>query len=282
VSELDRRWAAVEWRRVVESRPRRERRRRLALATLFLAIVAILGGAIHERDRWSRWHPFSIQAIEISGNRAVCTAEILDIAGVRAGDPWWICRPAEIRARVAECPRIKTLRLGYGWFHRFRIAVTEREPAAALVGFGDGLITADGYLIEGAGAADTEDLPIVRPMPGAVPRAGSQVDAQTASIVRLIETIRERRLDLWREISEIEVTSDGARAYLRSQPVMILFFPGEHEELWDNIPRVLSDQRKRGATDLVLDLRFEGRIVVRTAGEAPQGGEEPGPNQRRA
>lgn len=133
----------------------------------------------------------------------------------------------------------------------------------AVLGSIGGEVTTDGWFLPSNGFGGEEDLVILRPAPGTLPTPGSPVDLETAAVARLVESFRRSDSPLWRELSEIELTCGEARAYLRSQPGVILFRPGIHDELWDSVPTVLGDLRKRATLDLVLDLRFEGRIVVR-------------------
>jgi hypothetical protein len=263
LTNLDPQWAESEWRRLIESRPKRNLRRRLSLG--FLALFALSGIVlgICWRKQCSRWAPLTIRSVEISGNRVVATSEVLDLLGVRAGDPWWNFSARGVRAHLAEHPQIRTLSLRYGWFHRLCVDMTEREPVMAVLGSIGGQVTTDGWFLSSSGYGEDEDLVILRPAPGTLPAPGSPVDRQTAAVARLVDSLHHKDVSLWRELSEVEVTGGEARAYMRSQPGIILFRPGVHDELWDSVPAVLSDLRGREAVDLVLDLRFSGRIVVR-------------------
>jgi hypothetical protein len=263
LTNLDPHWAESEWRRLVESRPKRNLRRRLFLSFLASLVVcaAVLG--IRERHHIARWAPVAIRTVEISGNRAVATSEVLDILGVRVGDPWWKFSSRAVHQRLRLHPQIRSLVLRYQWFHRLCVELVEREPVLAILDSVGGEVTTDGWFLPWNGFGEEDDLVILRPAPGTLPTPGSPVDRQTAAVARLVESLRASDSPLWRDLSEIELTGGEARAYLRSQPGVILFRPGVHDELWGSVPTVLADLRKRETLDLVLDLRFEGRIVVR-------------------
>lgn len=263
MTNLDPQWAEAEWRRLLESRPKRNLRRRLSLCLLAVSVIAVVAVGICERERCIRWTPFTIRAIEIAGNRVVATSEVLDLLGVRVGDPWWRFSAGSVRRQLPAHAQIRSLTLRYGWFHRLCVDMEEREPVMAVLGSLGGKVTTDGWFLPAGSFGEDEDLIILRPEPGKVQTPGSQVDSETAAVARLVESLRRDDSTLWREISEIELIGGEARAYLRSQPGVILFRPGMHDELWGSVPAVLGDLRTREATDLVLDLRFNGRIVVR-------------------
>ncbi len=263
MTNLDPQWAESEWRRLVESRPKRNLRRRLSLAFLAVVAVSAVVLGICEREHCARWAPLTIRAVEISGNRVVAASEVLDLLGVRVGDPWWSFSARSVRGRLPAHPQIRSLSLRYGWFHRLCVEMEERDPVMVVLGDVGGKVTTDGWFLPMSSFGEDEDLVILRPEPGMLQAPGSPVDRETAAVARLVDSLRRSDLSLWREISEIELTGGEARAYLRSQPGVILFRPGVHDELWDSVPTVLGDLRSRKAVDLVLDLRFDGRIVVR-------------------
>jgi cell division septal protein FtsQ len=270
VSDLKSRWAQDAWTRLLESRRRRDRRRKIALLAFGAAVLAALALAIGHRASIVHAPPFTVREILLTGNRLVDGAEVLDLLGVRAGDPWWRYSPSAIRARVLAHPRVANLTVRYEWFHRLRVEVREREASLFVLGSSQGDLTRDGWFLPAAPAVGEEiDRPVLRPIPGTLPAPGHQVDARTQAVARLIGRIEEERPDLWREISEIEMTQSEARAILRSRLGVILFEPGRNDELWARVPEVLADLARRGRDDVVLDLTFAGKIVVRLPDSAP-------------
>jgi cell division septal protein FtsQ len=263
VTELHSQWAETTWEQLVKSRGRRNRKRGAALAIMFVSLAGLVLLGFMLRGQLASTSAVVIHEIEISGNRSVSSAEILDILAVRAQDPWWTCRPEEIRRRANLHPRLASLTLHYGWFHRLQVKVVEREPALAVLSIPSGEITRDGWFLPPQAAGDESDLPILRPAPGTLPSPGGRVDRRMADVARLIGDLRTRRPAIWRDLSEIDLASDSdARAYLRSRRGVILFTPGVHEDLWGRLPAVLDDLERHNRTDIVLDLRFPDRIVV--------------------
>jgi hypothetical protein len=157
---------------------------------------------------------------------------------------------------------MQSLALHYGWFHRLRIEVVEREPALTVLGGPEGEITADGWFLPSEPAGEEPDLPILRPPPGTLSSIGAPVDRRTAKLARLVADLRTQKPAIWRDLSEIDLGQPEARAYLRSRRGVIVFTPGVHDELWSQLPTVLEDLERNHRNDVVLDLRFPGRIVV--------------------
>ena len=268
MSDLQSFWAAEAWRRMVENRRRRDRTRRLLLLGSISVSIVLISAAIANGGRLARAAPFVVHGIEVSNNRAVDAEAVASILGIRPGDPWWKLAPRSIGRRVAEHPRIARLEIRYLWFHRLGVDVSEREPVLAVLGPISGELTGDGWILRDRGPGRSRpavDLPVLRCAPGGWEGAGDRAGPRAAAVARLVARIRDARPALWRDLSEIELREEGARAYLRSVRGVVLFDPGRHEELWEQVPTVLQDLDRLGCDDVVLDLRFSGRIVARFA-----------------
>lgn len=263
MSDLKSRWAQDAWMRLLESRRRRNRRRRASVAALGMLAAALLVLAFLEREAIGQATPLTVREIVLMGNRSVEGAEVLDLVGIRAGDPWWRYSPSDIRKRVELHPRVGRLKIRYAWFHRLHVEVEERIPSLCVLGGLQGDVTTDGWFLPPEPVGENNDRPVLRPAPGALPTYGRRVDARTCAVARLFGQLEEARPELWRELSEVELTAREARAYLRSSRSVILFEPGRNDELWLHVAEVLADLSQRGRADAVLDLTFPGRIVVR-------------------
>lgn len=255
-------WANATWQGLVESRRKRDRKRGVALAFLGLLLAAAAVLVYAGRSHLSALPVLSIRAIEVTGNRSVSEAEVFDLLDLRAGDPWWRLKPTAIRTRVREHPQLAGLALQYSWFHRLRVGVVEREPVLEVMGTFEGELTRDGWFLPVREGSADDDLPILWPAPGSLPMHGSRVGTDTAALARLVGDLREKKPDLWRDLSEFEMTGGQVYAYLRTRTAVVRFIPGVHDELWARIPTVLSDLEQRKREDVVLDLRFSDRIVV--------------------
>lgn len=262
LTDRESQWASATWQGLVKSRRKRDRKRGAALVCLGLLVATVGMLAYAGRSHLSALPVVSVRAIEVTGNRNISEAQVFDLLDLRAGDPWWKVKPEAIRARASAHPQIAGVDVRYHWFNRLQVTVSEREPVLLVMGTNEGELTRDGWFLPAREASVDDDLPILRPTPGSLPMHGSRVRGEAAALARLVGGLRERKPDLWRELSEFEMTDGQAYAYLRTRTAVVRFIPGVHDELWAKIPAVLSDLERRERGDAVLDLRFQDRIVV--------------------
>jgi cell division septal protein FtsQ len=262
MSDLQTMMAASAWREIVERRRRRNRARKITLALLGLVALGVLVVVALHGDRIAGWEPLTIRAIDFTDNRNVDRSELLDLLGVSPGDPWWEYDPGAVRRRVEEHPRVADLRIRYAWYHNLRIEVTEREPVLLVLDDPQRELTRDGWCLPLRSSASRLDLPVLHLPSGTSLERGRPVGLREAAVARLVGSLRHERPDLWKQISEVQLVDDHARVYLRANHGMIVFSPGLHEDLWRQVPAVLENLQSRGRGDVVLDLRFTGKIVV--------------------
>lgn len=228
---------------------------------------------------------FALREVTVAGNTTVPSGEILDRAGVHAGDNVFRVDAAAVVRRLRQDPRIAAawVEIHVPW--RLRIVVRERIPVAALLA-GDGvvLLGADGVAIARAadpGSAvplqvDGLDLTWVTPgtvVPSDAVRRGAAVSAALPAPLR--SQVARVRVDAAGQVA-LEL-KDGTAVRL-----------GDGRGLWDRlalVPQVLATLRQRGMAAEYVDLRFPGSVIVRPAsapggtGEAPAG--TSGPTERK-
>ena len=123
-------------------RARRRRRRLLALVA-----VVLLGGVL-----WAAlWAPWAtVRQVEVSGTSRVPAGAVEAAADTELGRSMLLARAGDVADRVRrEQPLVRDVTVTRAWPSTLRIAVTEREPVAA-VPAGDEvrLVDADGVVIE--------------------------------------------------------------------------------------------------------------------------------------
>jgi len=117
---------------VRKERPRRRSNRKL-LFLLFLFFVVLLG-VLFFRSSFSK-----IQLIEISGNRLLSREQIMEAAGIAAGDHFFAARAAELEERVLRLDAVEYVRVTKRFPGEVRIEVRE-YPVVALELTKDGTI----------------------------------------------------------------------------------------------------------------------------------------------
>jgi cell division septal protein FtsQ len=247
------------------SLPRRSRSGPLRTGLTMLGILALLGGALYLHGRLSRRPLWTVGSCEISGNRSISTAELLDRIRIRPGMPWWRVSTRPAARLLAAYPRIRDLRISWSWPRELRIAVVERESVLRIRGAQELEVAEDGTLLDPNDPIDPADLPLLT---GELPsglRAGGKltlVDAQ-AHWDELLGVSRKAP-DLWKQVSQVHAVGNGEfQIFLRQGHKVLLWPAGINAELKEQIPTILAELRQQHLDDAVLDLRFRDQVVVR-------------------
>ena len=123
----------------------RARRRRRRLAGLL--VVALLAGLVWAA-LWSPWA--TVRAVAVSGTARVPAGAVAAAADTELGRSLLLARTGDVADRVRrEQPLVRAVTVTRDWPSGLRIAVTEREPVAAVPAGGEvRLVDADGVVVE--------------------------------------------------------------------------------------------------------------------------------------
>ena len=132
----------------------RRRRRRIAVAL----VVALLAGLVWVA-LWSPW--VRVAGVQVTGTDRVPQARVAAAADTEIGRSMAFARTDEVAQRIRrEQPLVRAVTVTRRWPSTLRIAVTEREPVAAVPDAGQlRLVDADGVTV--ARARSAGDLPRV-------------------------------------------------------------------------------------------------------------------------
>lgn len=228
----------------------------------FFAAIALLCGAVS----FTGSSVFDIRSVEVAGNRAVATADILARAGVRTGASLFTVNGFRIRDRLRQDPRIASVSVGVAFPDRVYITVWERPAAAALhVPGGYVLLGSDGVAIVPAGTpGPLPTLTVDRLDPEAV-QAGTVVPSPDARLGAGIAG--SLPTDLRPDVAALRVDQAGeVILYMRDG---IAVRAGPSDGIRDRLARVadvLAAVRSRGMRVEYVDLRFPGSIIVKPVG----------------
>jgi cell division protein FtsQ len=243
--------------------PRRRRRSYggvLLLGTLFAAVA----GGIVLHAKLTGCPLWTVRRVEVEGNRSLGTVELLRRLHLEPGTPWWRVSPGAIRRLRAEEPRLAEVALSWRWPRDLVVRVRERESFLRVWGDPPMEVARDGTLLETREDLDPADLPLLTgelPPGLAPPGRLDLVDAGDAWKEFL--SLAESEPGFWREVSEIQY--DGGRdfrVFLRQGRRVILWEAGINGDLKKTIPEILTDMKRLGQDDAVLDLRFRDQVVL--------------------
>jgi cell division septal protein FtsQ len=104
----------------------------LACAPVLLALVVIATLTWDIRSYVSKSPRFSVETIEVVGNRQLTRAELLNAAAVAEGQSSFDVRPGSVQRALEKLPRVHSARIGLDYPSRVNITVSERWPIALI------------------------------------------------------------------------------------------------------------------------------------------------------
>lgn len=255
----------------------RKRFRTIVIAIGALLVVTALPVGVLYLGRRIAW--FDIDRVEVTGAHLVSARQVIEASGIRRGgslfddsDPW--------EEAIRRHPVIVDARISRRFPSTLEIQIQEKVAVALVAGDVLTLATSNGEILPVDPTTVPEDLPIV---------AVEADDSTEARYIRrvLAETGRLTELDpqLVSAISEVRLNADEPETmHLHHEAGEILLplgFPGlrlaelrsvladlsRSHEAADPAIATLSTSRSKETADSgrppVIDLRFEGQVVVR-------------------
>lgn len=200
---------------------------------------------------------FQVDTIVVTGNDLILTEDIIEAAGISNGMPMYSLSTVVAANRVRQLPWIRSAavkRLLPGTVH---LAVTEREPAAA-IRLEDMCIITEDYLLLPPPKQWSWDLPLLSPPDTNGLAIGKPVENEDVlALLNQALIIRSSHLGLWDDLSElyysgktITATLNGAAARLGSQT---------NELHWLALYNL---RKSEPAGTMNADLRIPGKIIV--------------------
>ncbi len=247
--------------------PRRGWLRRIALALCGAAVLgglAFLANATAELVSESQF--FAVKGVKVRGASYLAEETILAQIGEVRGASLIDVHPEEIAERLEMHPRIRRAKVSRGFDRRIQVVLEEREPIA-LVETGVLVeVDVEGFILPPIERAGWPDLPVLTGAAGRVPTPGTQLKSPA---------VRDA-LDFLADLSHVdaEFLDMISEMDLRQSPICSIHLVGRPQVIKVNIGSisaaklaglrlVLKDLEARGRTNVEVDLRFEGQLVVR-------------------
>jgi len=265
----------------------------LAAGLLVSGVVAGLAMGGLELSRWTKTSPvFNLKTIEVAGNIAAGSEEIITVSGLERGRNIWSADLKETERRLLMDRRFEQVALTRRLPGTVVIRVKELQPIAfvqldRLYGVSEG-----GELIPLTPGNGLPDLPVItvdassylRVPDAAASRAATESPDIAASRDRSFETLRDamrgspemaRALYLMRvlrtmspgmydELSEIHVSSpDDPIAYMVEGGLAIRFGKGHYPRKIEMLRRTVERLEADAIRTRLIDLRFKDQVIVR-------------------
>jgi cell division protein FtsQ len=215
----------------------------------------------------------NVRDVRVRGNVRLAVGEVQAlVAGIQGENILRVDFEA-YRRRVLDSPWVASVQLSRVLPSTIDVRITERVPMAiARVGQQLFLVDAGGVIIDAHGAEYRDvDLPVVDGLVSSPRGAGPQVDRQRVSLTAAFLGAIDRRPDLGRRLSQIDVSNP--------HDVVVMF---NHDTVWLHLGESAFIERINAYLELLptleerfpaidyVDLRFGERIFVRPRGRTGQ------------
>ncbi len=202
--------------------------------------------------------------------------ELLSIAGVSGDAYFFDVKPKLISARLERVPVIKSVEVSKQFPHSLDIAITERDPLAALTlldaeGMVPAYVDADGVIFRSKGV-DYMDLPIISGIDVPAYKDGMQLPQVLTGFLEDLQQLQQENPALYRLISEVKFvkknTADYEVVLFPSQyQVKVRIGPALTEELMKYVVLVLDVVAGKGLESTIEEIDFRTDEVVYRVGE---------------
>jgi POTRA domain, FtsQ-type/Cell division protein FtsQ len=243
---------------------------RLRQAILVLGGAAALGGlaflANAAAELVSESQLFSVQRVKVRGTTYLTEETVLAHLGDVAGASLLDVRPGELAAQLCTHPRIRAARVSRGFDRCLLVEVEEREPIALVEAGMLVEVDAEGIVLPPVERAALPDLPVLTGGSGRLPAPGSEIAAPAIrDALRLVADVARTDPGFLAMVSEIDLRRSPLwRIHLVGRPqVIVAHARSLSAAKLAGLRTVLTDLDARGRSNVEVDLRFEGQLVVR-------------------
>jgi len=233
----------------------------LGLLALAVAFFLALGRIYLFVASWDR---LTIRTFEFHGGSAGVRRTLNATLSSRPLGNILFCDLAVLQGRLKSCPWVREARVQKVFPSSLKIEITERTPFALLEKNGLALLAEDGTVLEPSAAADAWPLPVVRDEGAFAGRFEEKWEAARACLEALSPAERAR-------LASVECADDGRLTLTFRDDALRLVLDGTvvREKLDLVAVRRKEWESRFGALDTV-DLRFDGRVILRPIEPQPQ------------
>ncbi|MFO7731112.1 MAG: FtsQ-type POTRA domain-containing protein [Spirochaetia bacterium] len=261
----------------VQRRVERDQRDLRRLFTFIIGILAfLLAAEIVYHVLIAPYLVVNKISIQAAGDFPYTNEELLSIAAVEGNTYFFDVKPELISARLERVPLVKSVEVSKKFPHSLNIAITEREPLAALTILDSNkmvptYVDSSGVIFRSRGV-EFLDLPIISGIDVPVYKDGMQLPQVLTSFLEELNRLQIENPALYRLISEVKFVKKNATDYevvlFPSQyQVRVRIGPSLTEELMKYIVLVLDVVAEKGMETTIEEIDFRTDEVVYRVGE---------------
>jgi len=206
-------------------------------------------------------HPyFAVHRVEVTGNRRLERAEVLEWAGVAEGMSIWDAAPGPVRERLLHHPWVQRARVQREFPARVMVSVLERRPVALVQLDQSYYVDRSGHILGALRDDDSRDFPIITGVGSPDSR-----DYLLSGVHRALQVLRwcERSNGL-DAVSEVHIDrQQGVTIFpLRTAVAVVLGWGGWREKLARSA-RVFAAWEGQTGKVAAVDVSFRDLVVVK-------------------
>lgn len=210
----------------------------------------------------------AIKEIKVNGNKRVSSAEILELAGVKARDNLLKINTNEIKKNIRFNPWVSEINVARNFPDRLIIEIKERTPVAFINLDGLYFVDETGIIFKKASLEDDIDLPVITGITREDIEDGAKTSELAIKAINLIHLLAKTGIFTNEELSEINVDrAYGLTLYTMQQGTRIELGDGDFEEKLARLERVIHARNGLAGVELV-GLNYTKGVVVRLASKA--------------
>jgi len=230
----------------------------LALAVVFFIALGRLYLFV------ASWDRLTIRTFEFHGGSAAVRRTLDGTLSSRPLGNILFCDLAVLQGRLKSCPWVREARVQKVFPSSLKIEITERTPFALLDKGGLSLLAEDGTVLETSVAAGAWSLPVVRDEGAFAGRFEEKWETARACLEALSPAERAR-------LASVECADDGRLTLQFRDDALRLVLDGTAvRERLDLVAARRPEWESRFGTLDTVDLRFDGRVIVRPLDPQPQ------------
>jgi cell division protein FtsQ len=239
-----------------------------ALRIIFFSLILVLAIVKLPEARARVLHSglFRLDSVALKGNRYLLDSQVMAIAGIERGACGLGLDTEKIRSRLTKHPRIKSASVRRLLWKKLYITIEERMPVALVEA--DRLLEIDEerVVFEPVHSALLPDLPVITGLSYRKIVLGDTLEGEGIEhAMALVEKLRDPEVNLFDQISEIHVESNGDLVLVAVQsgtPILVGSEPVTRKKL-QAFKVAWADMQRKDLRPASMDLRFKDQIVAK-------------------
>jgi len=228
------------------NRIRRQRRNKLLV--IIVIILAVVLGAYKLYNSGL----FSVNKIEVSGNKFVTTAKIIDACKINQNSNILSISTRRLKDRIMKNPWIKDVTIRRALFHTLKIEVVERVPIVIISSNGKFyLVDDESFVIAERQYADDLNIPSMTELPVSEIKVGERI--MNKSLENAIKCLKLMSPSLRKSITLLSAASVDKLSLYNKDNIEILYGAAEQAEEKNKLLEAIL--KKEGRQVIFIDVR---------------------------